>query len=192
MNQKEYSSIRTSLKTGDLVAFGGQTFISANIKAITNSNVSHVGMVLEVKTAQADLPIIMIVESASLGDGFAGVRISRLSTRIANYHGDIWILPVAGPINVAGVETFLVSKLGVPYDFKQALGSAFDSPFFPEQIEDLNKLFCSELCNEVYKQNILADIKVPKNSSEQTPIDVCRIPIYTDVYQLCGSSKKLF
>ena len=192
MDQNEYSSIRSNLKTGDLVAFGGHTFISASIKAITESNVSHVGMILKVKTAETYLPIIMIVESTSMGDGFAGVRISRLSTRTSAYDGDIWILPVTSAINQGGVESFLVSKLGVPYDYIQALGSAFDFPLFPDQKEDLDKLFCSELCNEVYSLNLLDSTSVSPNSSEQTPIDVCRLPIYLDVYQVSGSPKELF
>lgn len=191
MNQKDYSEIRQSLKTGDLIAFGGHTFISASIKTITRSNVSHVGMVLEVKTTQANLPIIMIVESTSLGDGFAGVRISRLSTRVKAASDDIWVLPIDGPRNIPGIETFLVSKLGVPYDYTQAIGSAFDFPFHADQAEDLNKLFCSELCNEAYSQNLL-NASIPDNSSEQTPIDICKLPIYSELFQVAGSPKELF
>lgn len=192
MRQKQYNKIKSKLKTGDLVAFGGHTFISANIKTITKSNVSHVGIIMLVNTPQANLPIIMIIESTSIGDGFAGVQISRLSTRILGSSDDIWILPIEGPINIPGIETFLVSKLGIPYDYKQAIGSAFDFSFLPEQKEDLNKLFCSELCNEAYKTNLIKDTKIPTNSSEQTPIDVCRLPIYSDIFQLNGSLKELF
>ncbi len=190
MKQKQYSTIRPTLKTGDLIAFGGRTFISANIKMITKSNVSHVGMVLRVNTEQASVPIIMIVESTSLGTGFSGVTISRLSTRIESSDDDIWILPVAGARNIAGIETYLISTLGVPYDYKQALGSAID--FIDDQDKDLNKLFCSELCNEVYLQNLLTNAKaVPLNSSEQTPIDVCNLAIYKDVFQVNGKEKEL-
>jgi len=191
MNQSDYTKIRPTLRTGDLVAFGGHTFVSASIKAITKSNISHVGMVLRVNTEVAAVPIIMIVESTSVGAGFSGVRISRLSTRIAGYDGDIWILPIDGPINIPGTETFLVSMLGTSYDYKQAIGSAVDFSFRPDQQEDLNKLFCSELCNEAYKQNLLDSDDIPTNSSEQTPIDVCRLPIYADVYQVAGSPKEL-
>lgn len=192
MIQKNYSDIRQTLRTGDLVAFGGQTFISASIKAITKSNISHVGMVMKVNTNQAKLPIIMIVESTSLGNGFSGVHISRLSTRLKGYQGDIWILPIDGAINIAGTETFLVSSLGVEYDYKQAIGSALDSSFSADQTKDLSRLFCSELCNEVYAQNLLANADaVPLNSSEQTPIDVCLLPIYREVYQVVGSPKEL-
>lgn len=192
MKQKEYQLIRSSLVTGATVAFGGQTFVSATIKAITNSNVSHVGMILKVRTEQASVPIIMIVESTSIGGGFAGVRISRLSTRIANYPGDIWILPIDGPINIPGTEYFLVSKLGVPYDAKQAIGSAIDGRWHPDQEEDLSKLFCSELINETFKLNLLDSTEVPSNSAEQTPIDVCRLPVYKDVFQVAGTNKELF
>ncbi len=192
MQYKEYQAIKSTLRTGDLVAFGGHTFISESIKKITKSNVSHVGIVLKVTTDQAELPIVTIVESTSLGSGFAGVRISRLSTRVINYPGDLWILPIEGPINIPGIETFLISSFGIPYDYKQAIGSAFDFPLLPDQKEDLNKLFCSELCNEAYKRNLLNSTEVPENSSEQTPIDVCRLPVYADVYQIAGKQKELF
>jgi len=192
MNQADYQTIRSSLNTGDIVAFGGQTFISATIKTIADSNVSHVGMILKVHTKLASVPITMIVESTSIGSGFAGVRISRLSTRISGYPGDIWILLIDGSKNIPGLETFLVSQLGIPYDTKQAIGSALDFPWRPEQEEDLSKLFCSELCNEAFKQNLLDSTDIPSNSSEQTPIDVCRLPIYRTVFQVTGTPKELF
>ncbi len=192
MKQTTYNAIRKNLKTGDLVAFGGQTFISASIKTITNSNVSHVGMVLIVKTIEFGMPIVMIVESTTIGNGFAGVRISQLSTRVKSYTGDMWILPLEGSRNVPGIETYLTSVLGTAYDYKQAIGSAIDFTFSPDQQKDLDKLFCSELCNEVYLQNLLNDAEVvPLNSSEQTPIDVCRLPIYNEVLQVAGSPKEL-
>jgi len=191
MNHTTYQAIRHTLRTGDLIAFGGQTFVSATIKTITKSNVSHVGMVLRVNTEMASVPIIMIVESTSVGAGFSGVRISRLSTRVASYDGDLWILPIDSPINIPGTETFLVSMLGIPYDYKQAIGSAVDFSFRPDQQEDLSKLFCSELCNEAYKRYLLNSNEIPANSSEQTPIDVCRLPIYADVYQLVGTHQEL-
>ena len=192
MIQKLYSEIRSTLKTGDLVAFSGHNFVSANICAITQSNISHVGMIMKVNTAQANLPIIMVVESCKVSAGFSGVHIARLSTRIIGYDGDIWILSVEKSIYTSGVESFLVSKLGVPYDIKQAFGSAFDYPFSEEQEKDLAKIFCSELCNEAYYQNLLTNASnVPSNSSEQTPIDVCRLPIYAEVYQVKGKEKEL-
>lgn len=192
MKQKQYFDIRATLVTGDLVAFGGRSFVSATIKMITKSNISHVGMILKVQTLRASIPIVMIVESTSLGNGFAGVRISRLSTRLLGSDDDVWVLPIEGAINIAGVETFLISKLGVPYDYKQAMGSALDFSSAREQTKDLSKLFCSELCNEVYVQHLLDNAAViSTNSSEQTPIDVCRLPIYSEVYQIAGSPKEL-
>ncbi len=192
MKRKQYKDIRPNLQTGDLIAFGGQTFISATIKKITSSNVSHVGMVLIVKTIDFGMPIVMIVESTSIGDGFAGVRISQLSTRIKAYSGDIWILPVDGARNTAGIESYLTSILGTSYDYTQAIGSAIDFTYHPDQQKDLDKLFCSELCNEAYLQNLLNNASViPQNSSEQTPIDVCNLPIYKEVFQVAGSLKGL-
>ena len=191
MIRKLYKDIRPILQTGDLVAFGGHTAISTVIKTMTASNVSHVGIILEVNTSQASLPLVMLVESTSLGSDFAGVRISRMSTRVKAYSGDLWILPIAGAINIHGVEAYLLSVLGVAYDYKQAIGSAFDFSFHGDQKEDLSKLFCSELCTEVYSRNIVDSDVVPTNSSEQTPIDVCRFPIYSKVYQILGKSKNL-
>ena len=45
----EYDEIRNELKTGDIVLFGGKSFVSWLIKKITKNKYSHIGMVLKIE-----------------------------------------------------------------------------------------------------------------------------------------------
>ena len=98
MIQSNYEIEREKLKSGDLIAFGGRGIASSIIKMKTHSNVSHVGVILETTVDWCDRAVVQIMESTSLGDGFAGVQINKMSTRVAQYTGDIWILPMLSDV----------------------------------------------------------------------------------------------
>jgi hypothetical protein len=189
MKQEDYKKIRQDIYPGDVIAFGGVGFISSSIKVVTDSPVSHVGIISSCSILQ-DVSLIQIAESTSIGKGFAGVKINRMSDHIRDYDGDIWWLPLSQEvrlsINVIDLIGFLISQVGVPYDVPQAIGSALD--FIPDNREDLDRLFCSEYITAALEHvGVLKDI----NASEQTPKDVIKFGIYRDVYQLKGELKEI-
>jgi hypothetical protein len=91
---------------------------------------------------------------------------------------------------------FLFNQKGKDYDMPQAIKSALDLldklPFGINgptlNKEDFSKFFCSELVAAAFEQ---AGVTGPINSSEVTPIDLCRWRIYQDTYyQLQGNPSK--
>ena len=91
-----YAQVRSQMKPGDVIAFGGKGNFSEIIKWATRSSVSHVGVIMQSRmildgNVQPGF-FNQVIESTSL-EGFSGVTISRLSDRIRHYDGDIWWLP---------------------------------------------------------------------------------------------------
>ena len=192
MKQIDYKEARKLMLPGDVIAFGGKGLISAVIKNVTNCNVSHVGVILQTKVPTTEGHFInQIIESTSLGDGFAGVQINRMSIRIKKYNGDIWWLPLSldtrAKFDQGLFFSFLLEQVGKEYDIPQAIGSALD--YIPDNREDFDKLFCSEL---VHAGLVVGGVIEDGNSSEQTPADNCRMQIYREVCQLVGKPKELF
>jgi len=191
MKQLNYEMVRENMKPGDVMAFGGKGFISSAIKVITESPVSHVGIILQSNVPTIEGKFInQIIESTSIGDGFAGVQINRMSLHAKKYDGDIWWLPLSeearSKLDQGLFFSFLLDQVGKKYDAPQAIGSAID--FLPDQREDLDKLFCSELNTAALeKAGVLKDI----NASEQTPADVCQFDIYSEICQLKGEPKEI-
>jgi hypothetical protein len=118
-----------------------------------------------------------LIESTSLGDGFAGVQINRMSQRVEQYKGGIYWYPLRDDVRAKfdskAFFDFMLAQNRKPYDSIQAVFSAID--FVPESKEDFSKLFCSELVAEGYER---ATIIEPVNASEQTPKDNCELNIF--------------
>lgn len=184
MSHIKYIDARSKIRTGDVIAFSGKGFISNTIKAVTGSPVTHIGMILSSNIIE-NISFVQIAESTSIGNGFKGVQFNRLSDHIARYDGDMWWLPLKDELranmNVIDLISFIFAQKGKKYDTPQAIGSALD--FIPDNREDLDKLFCSELVTAALEHvGILKDI----NASEQTPADVVGFDIYSGIYNLKG------
>lgn len=199
----DYQNVRSKMKPGDVIAFGGKGHFSEIIKFATFSNVSHVGVILQTRVAdnQADRYFNQIVESTSL-HGFNGVNISRFSDRANTYEGELWWLPLRKEIretrfNGEEFYDFLFNQARDrrPYDMPQAIKSSLDKldelPFGlrgpTHNKEDFSKFFCSELVAAGLEK---AGAAGTVNASEVTPIDLCRWSIYEDAYvQIKGVEK---
>lgn len=200
----DYEVARPLMNPGDVIAFGGKGNFSEIIKFATFSDVSHVGVVLQTKVAGDDSTRFFnqVIESTSL-NGFNGVNISRFSDRLDTYEGELWWLPLSAQIretkfNQIEFFNFLFDKAEkrVEYDMPQAIKSAIDVldelPFGMHgpghNREDFSKFFCSELVAAgLEKAGSIGDV----NTSEVTPIDLCRWNIYEDrYYQLKGRPGK--
>lgn len=194
-----YSAVRSKMKPGDVIAFGGKGNFSEMIKWATRSTVSHVGVIMQSKMLFEDEVqkgfFNQVIESTDI-NGFSGVSISRLSDRLKSYDGNIWWLPLStgAHAKLKRKEFFdwCLHQKGKPYDMPQAVRSAVDTldkvPIIggaTYNIEDFSKFFCSELvAGALEKGGVVNNI----NSSEVTPIDLCMFNIFSGKYfQLTGT-----
>ena len=115
-----------------------------------------------------------------------GVEISRMSERVEEYDGSIWWLPMFINFDRKKFVGFCLNQVGKKYDAPQAIGSAID--FLPDQQEDLDKLYCSELVAAALEN---ADILKNINASEMTPADVVGFDIYKSPVQIKGDLQEL-
>ena len=196
LQQETYANLRCKMKPGDIIAFGGESFISSTIKHATNSNVSHVGVVLQARLLIDGNPqsgfFNQVVESS-----YEGVRFTRLSGIAKAYDGELWWLPLSAAsrkkLNVQEFFNFLLHHEGRPYDLRQAIKAGVDPAHdlfrLTRNQENFEKLFCSELVAGALEAGGLLD-KI--NASEVTPIDLCRLNIYAEHYvQFKGQEKSI-
>ena len=181
MKRATYEEVRDMMGQGDLIAFGGEGIISRVIKRITKCNVSHVGAILQTGVPTVEgLKVNQIIESTSLGDGFAGVQINRLSDRVQFYDGEVFLYPLKFKLwercELSEYIKFMLKQRGKKYDASQAVLSAMDK--IPDTSEDFSRLFCSELVTGAYKAGRLLNHYL--NSSETTPADLVNMPIYDE------------
>jgi len=202
--QLTYKKARKHMQPGDVIAFSGKGHFSELIKFSTFSSVSHVGVILQTRTIDEDTDRFFnqIVESAAVNK-FSGVSISRFSDRLSYYDGELWWLPLKQEIRNNNFDSkkffnflFNQARLRKPYDLPQAIKSAIDAldtlPFGingpGHNREDFSKFFCSELVAAGLE---IAGVVKNINTSEVTPIELCRWSIYEDhYYQLKGDSSK--
>jgi hypothetical protein len=154
LTRVHYASIRSTLKTGDLVFCSGNYFFSRIIQRFTKSMWSHVGIVYY----DTSLNRMLILESEKL----YGVRVAPLSKYIKDYHGKN--KPYKGLITIARIEpelnleeikkgiSFGMDELTKPYDDWEILRIAFRILFnIGKRVKD-RKYICSELVQVCYQQ----------------------------------------
>ena len=199
MRKGKYAELRKHMQQGDVIAFGGKGHISEAIKWFTRSGVSHVGVILQRRVSGYDRGDFFneIIESTSL-NGKRGVQVNRLSDRLEQDHDtQIWWLPLSRTsrrkFDAERFFKFMLEQKGKDYDFMQAAGSAIDwldkwgGP--GANREDFDRFFCSELAAAGHE---MSRVLPPLNSSEVTPIDLCRFQIFADeYYQLQGDRREI-
>lgn len=191
------AQIRTRIQPGDVVAFSGKTRISGFIQLFTGSNVSHVAVVLEAPTVTSSGLMIESTSETLLPrkNEPDGVLISKIDERLAEYKGNIWLLPLSEEIRASSDWTrfreFLEEQRGKKYDRWQMV-KLINSPLFRVPLlgrlfrnrENFNRLFCSELVSGALRSARVVRGISPSNT---TPRQVARLPIYgSAVYQLKG------
>lgn len=202
--QTTYDKIRSRIQLGDIIAFDGRSIYSWLVRTGTGARISHVGIACKTKVASYGHSIMEICESVKQGEDhetgqpITGVTRNRLSSRIANYNGEVYWFPLSPAARAAldyrAAISFLLSVMGRPYDMPQAIQSALD--FCEDRLrilyacEDYSAFFCSELAAAALKAGSV--IQTTINASETTPIDLLRQPIYdTTYYQLTGKPKPI-
>ena len=182
---KLYCQHRDAIKTGDVIAFSGNSLVSRLIKWKTGSPYSHVGIVMDGDIKGGIGKVVLMVEStvtvkpdASARKVINGVQLHFLSKKLECYDGGAWWLPLKEllPHYAAfSMQQWLREKRAdrVPYDFIQALGAGVEMfdliPGFESQ-PDFSSLFCSELVTKALQ--IAGVVGDSINASEQTPADV--------------------
>ena len=122
MSKKGYDEIKNCMQPGDVIAFSGENIISECIKIVTEGQISHVGIVLDVDVAIDGNSLILIAEADA-----EGVRIISLTGLQKAYEGKIWWLPLSCESreklkpNLSCFRDFLICKDGKPYDCAQAI-----------------------------------------------------------------------
>ncbi len=208
--QTDYKEVRGKMKPGDIIAFSGKGHFSEIIKWATRAPVSHVGIVFESKVffGNDSQPgkVVDIFEATTLhedpktGKKIAGVQKNRMSDRIKYYDGDIWWLPLSkkarSKLNLKRFIDFLMHQDDKEYDLPQAVKSALDVldkvPLLGKttyNTEDFSSFFCSELATAALEEGgVIKEI----NSSEVTPIDLCRFNLFGQTYyQIKGGKKEI-
>jgi len=189
------------MRPGDVVAFGGRSFISALTKLLTRSDVSHVGIILQtgLRDNRPEDFDNLIIESTG-----KGVKTRRCSKVVNDYDGEVWWLPLNHELrrnrfDQRAFKDFLYGAKGAnrgegaSFDPLQALLAMIDqfdnrTEGLTYSEEDLEEYYCAEL--------VAAGLEhagaVPNiNASEVSPIDLCRWALFeTDYIQLRGDSKK--
>jgi len=200
MKHLTYEEARSGMQVGDVIAFGGSSHFAGIIKAAIRAEVSHIGIILHanVTNPQTGVPDHELMDSTAR----RGVAVSRLRERVQEYDGEVWWLPLRQDLRETQFDsqafgTFLTSQEGKKYDQWQAAGSAIDVfDHLPRGLngpgynrEDFTRFFCSELVAAGLKAGGMLPQTV--NTSEATPIDVCRWNIYApEYYLLKGHSLK--
>ena len=179
-----YSEIRDDLKTGDMVLFSGDGFVSRIIQMYTRSKWSHVGLV--VKDEWYDM--LLLWESTTLskvktvyGNVRQGVAVRPLSEVVAKYEGEVGIRQLERPLSDGQqVDIGDLRKEFKGRDYEQSKSELFKSAYDfigGKNEEDLSSLFCSELVAEAYQRVGLLSEHTPSN--EYTPADLAVMPTIT-------------
>lgn len=147
----------TVIKPGDVIAFSGNSWMSAFINVVTGGipfcGISHVGIM-----AGDDTGRLLLFESTTLdplpcaisGEPFDGTQAHILEDVLSSYSGRVYHYPLYRPLYPNESERltqFLMETIHIPYDELGAMRSAgvgfswIESQFRPQ---DLNKIFCSE------------------------------------------------
>jgi len=183
--QEDYEDVRHRIRAGDVIAFGGRGIIPWIIKRWTNYPCSHVGIVTRCQVQGVAGESVRVMESTRL-NGYTGVVETRLSKRVRQYDGEVWLLQLANHIR-RGLDLkkfwkFIYAAEGRPYDLWQAIRS----PGSIDCSEDGRKYFCSELVAAGLEAGGVID---NINSAAVTPEDVCKFRLYAPiVIQIKGAS----
>lgn len=195
---KLYSQYRNNMKTGDVIAFSGNSRVSRLIQWKTGSRYSHVGIVIEADIKGGLGQSVLMMESTAICNQpdvlgkkmIKGVQMHFLSNRLESYDGSAWwislkeLLPHYAAFNM---QQWLREKRSehIKYDTIQALGAGIDILDWIPGIQndrDFSSFFCSELVTKALQ--IAGIVNDNINPSEQTPADVAAMPCFGSPIQV--------
>ncbi|SOE22377.1 Permuted papain-like amidase enzyme, YaeF/YiiX, C92 family [Spirosomataceae bacterium TFI 002] len=160
--QEHYESIRDELKTGDLIFFSGDHWLSGLIRWRSRSAWSHVGIVVKIE----EMNRVFLVESTLE----TGVRLIPMSFVVKNYDGNnnpyvgrvAWArhnILVNSADQLRKVKEFCLDNLTKQYDNKEYFRIMWRTLVGSKEIFNDNKFTCAEYVLEAYRY---AGLKLPK------------------------------
>lgn len=178
-----FDEVKDLIRPGDLLAFGGYEPESRLIKLVGRSPLSHTALAWQ---TGPDGPVLM----EAIG---VGVRRAPIGSRVAEYNGDAWWIPLSeearAQLDVPAMQRFLAQQEGKEFDTDQMIGAGIHALVGggTRTNEDLNQFFCSELVTAGLRAGGLVDL----NPSETTPRDLVRLGLWGPYYvQLKGRAAK--
>lgn len=153
-----YTEIQDAMRPGDVIAFSGGTFASRLVMAITDSNVSHVGLVVPptILDPSPDEPVIAEVNEK-------GVIFSPIREVIQSEVAVLWWLPLAERPAPRAVAEAVATHKQKSYDYQQAtwLVLAPLAPVFvdadPQLKADMSRIL-SDMLVPPLREKLLAEV----------------------------------
>ena len=155
MNKLEkYFEARPFIKTGDLLLYSGKSLISEGIKLVTDSEYSHIEMVLDFKD------VFVLDRKFTIGALNRGIEIHSISSRVKNYEGKIDVYRCTKIEKAESIRLIreALKILDTPYGYDNIKDIVVDKLFkkkkynpddSPEQTE---KFICSEAVSYLYRK----------------------------------------
>lgn len=173
-----FEDLRSTLDSGDVLLFAGESRFSRGIKRLTGSHWSHSALVAR---PHAGGPLLLW--EATLDTDLADIATHQIAPGVNLYDLEHWIRHYAGetairPLRVertdamrAGLLEFYREARGRPYERNrlELLRSVYDGPLGANRSADLTGFFCSELVAEAFQRMGLLPATPP--SCEYTPHD---------------------
>ena len=166
-----YESIRSNIKTGDLILFSGNFTSSKVIKFFSKSKWTHIGIVI--KFTEPFNYVALWESDAAIG----GVQLTNLFARVKKYQGESAIRHLEDvqltQNNLEDLKLLREQLKLRPYQTNkwEMLRACWDFGFYfgREQKRNLDSLFCSELVAETLQRLEILDPTI--SSNEFTPGD---------------------
>jgi cell wall-associated NlpC family hydrolase len=171
-----YESVRTDLRSGDLVFCSGSYVFSGLIQGFTRSVWSHVGLLYVDPTLER----VFILESET----GIGVRLVPVSKYLRDYHGRrrpyrgqvviARVSPDLGDPQVRRAVSYGMDLLSKPYDNGEILRIAMRILFRRGRRVRDRKFICSELVDECFR---VAGVRFERRDNYISPDDIWRDPV---------------
>jgi hypothetical protein len=194
-----YKSIRTEIRPGDIIAFGGVGMFSSVIKFFTRSAISHVGIVMENKMVLENSPqpgkIVYMIESTTLSkNGVKGIQVNPLSDRLAEIEsmgGSAWVLflneSIRSEVNWKTFFDTCWAERGKSYNMPAAILAGLPLPNFIQR----SAKFCSQLVIYTLKKSGVSRLQKVLPASVN-PQELCEMNIFSSrYYQVVGKQKEI-
>lgn len=152
MQTKNYSELRSQIRTGDLFFSAADDFISGAIRLFTRSRISHVGIFVWLEQR-------LFIAEAVEGKG---VVLSLASSRLARCTRAYWGRPAAKLREEKILREMIFQTLGERYDYAGAVLSLI----LPKRD---NEFFCSEWAAA------MLGLEFPASERGVTPDDLARV-----------------
>lgn len=173
-----FEALRTTLDSGDVLLFAGESRFSRGIKRLTGSHWSHSALVAR---ARAGGPLLLW--EATLDTDLADVATHEVAPGVHLFDLEHWIRHYAGETAIrqlcvertddmrTALLDFYNEARGRPYERNrlELFRSVYDGPLGRNRTDDCTSFFCSELVAEAYQRMGL--LPAIPHANEYTPHD---------------------